>query len=95
MQARTLLAIVATLQLIAICLNFTLATWVIWVTLPFAIISFIGVFLAIYCGWRMGIWIFIGKPFYFLNPMSCLFLYRSSDDLHDFHLTLPDLGFCN
>jgi hypothetical protein len=61
MQARTLLAIVALLQLIAICLNFTLAAYVIWITLPFAIAAFLGVTLAIYCGWRTGIWIFIGK----------------------------------
>ena len=60
MQARTLLAIVATLQLGATCLNFTLAAYVIWLTLPFAAIAFIGVFIAIYCGWRTGIWIFIG-----------------------------------
>ena len=37
MQARTLLAVVATLQLIAICLNFWLAAYVIWLTLPFAL----------------------------------------------------------
>jgi len=60
MQARTLLAITSVLQLIAILLNFTLATYVIYLTLPFAVLSFFGVFLAIYCGWRTGIWIFIG-----------------------------------
>jgi len=61
MQARTLLAIVATLQLLTICLNFTLASYVIWLTLPFAALAFFGVFLAIYCGWRTGIWVFMGE----------------------------------
>jgi hypothetical protein len=64
MQARTLLAVVATLQLIAICLNFWLAAYVIWLTLPFALAAFGGVFLAIYCGWRTGIWIFMGEYCY-------------------------------
>ena len=60
MQARTLLALMALAELLAICLNFTLAAYVIVLTLPFAMLALIGVFLAIYCGWRTGIWIFVG-----------------------------------
>ena len=60
MQARTLLALMAVAELLAICLNFTLAAYVIVLTLPFAMLALVGVFLAIYCGWRTGIWIFVG-----------------------------------
>ena len=61
MQARTLLAITAVLMLLMVCLNFSLAAYVIYLTLPFAVLALLGVGLAIYCGWRMGIWIFIGN----------------------------------
>jgi hypothetical protein len=49
------------LLLLSILLNFWLAAYVIWLTLPFALMAFAGVGLAIYCGWRTGIYIFIGE----------------------------------
>lgn len=53
--------ITSVLLLLAVLLNFWLAAYVIWLTLPFALMAFAGVGLAIYCGWRNGIWIFIGE----------------------------------
>ena len=55
-----LLQMTSVLMLLVICLNFWLATYVIFLTLPFALVAFVGVGLAIYCGWRTGIWLFIG-----------------------------------
>jgi hypothetical protein len=64
MQARTLLAILAVVEFLAICLNFTLAAYVIAITLPFVIMALIALFLAIYCGWRSGIYVFLGMCSY-------------------------------
>lgn len=56
----TCVQITSVFMLLAVCLNFWLAAYVIFLTLPFALAAFIGVGLAIYCGWRNGIWLFIG-----------------------------------
>jgi hypothetical protein len=59
MQARTLLACLAVLQLLLICFNFTMASWVIMLTLPVAVVALLALFIAIYCRWKTGIWAFI------------------------------------
>uniref|UniRef100_A0A6U5BZJ8 Uncharacterized protein n=1 Tax=Hemiselmis andersenii TaxID=464988 RepID=A0A6U5BZJ8_HEMAN len=59
MQARTLLATLSVLQLIAICLNFTLSMWIVISTLPLCACGMIAVWIAIWCKWKTGIWIFL------------------------------------
>jgi len=90
MQARTLLAITSVLLLLAVLLNFWLAAYVIWLTLPFALMAFAGVGLAIYCGWRNGIWIFIGANLLLMLYsiiMLCIISGRGGFQLHPLDMT--------
>lgn len=43
---------VSSQQVILVCLNFTLATVIIAMTLPFALVALVALFLAIYCRWK-------------------------------------------
>ncbi|EKX38501.1 hypothetical protein GUITHDRAFT_154675 [Guillardia theta CCMP2712] len=46
-------------QICLVLLNFTLAAFVIYITLPFAFLALVSVYIAIYCRWKTGIYIFI------------------------------------
>jgi len=37
-----------------VCLNFTLTTMIIAMTLPFAVVALVAIFLAIYCRWKVA-----------------------------------------
>mmetsp|Transcript_40945 Transcript_40945/g.80097 ORF Transcript_40945/g.80097 Transcript_40945/m.80097 type:complete len:133 (-) Transcript_40945:304-702(-) len=59
MQARTLLATLSILQILAICLNSTMGAWVLFSTLPICALGAIMLWIAIWFRWKTGIWLFI------------------------------------
>ena len=46
------MTIISWWQVLLVCLNFTLATAIIAMTLPFAVVALVALFLAIYCRWK-------------------------------------------
>ena len=54
-----LISLLLVVQVLAVCLNFTLAAWIIYATLPIAIVGLVALYIAIWCRWKTGIYIFI------------------------------------